>query len=277
MATLLVVTGIEVASAQSNGVHPELVKYVDFLEGQDTPAKEYIFGLFETYDLVILCEADHRERTQYEFIYDILSDARFDGGLLFTEVGSTGLTEDFNRFSQGPDVTDEELNNILVGFHRRLTWAPWPNTVSGYDLMAELYKINRTQRVTWYPSDVHYDWVGTNRTHEEFLKFYREQALNRDSLMAKHIINVYESLSTGSQSPKALVIMNYRHAYGNDFMKNSESKPNNAGRFLFEHYPGRIANVYIHNFANQSAEDIIETLTNDGKWDAAFAITGKRN
>lgn len=40
--------------------------YVDFLKEQTTSAKDYILGLFDDYDIVILCERNHRDMTQYD-------------------------------------------------------------------------------------------------------------------------------------------------------------------------------------------------------------------
>ncbi|MCC8087828.1 MAG: hypothetical protein LIO79_00940 [Rikenellaceae bacterium] len=234
----------------------------------------------------MLCESWHGERTQYELIYDILADPRFaaQGGVLFTEVGSRIITGPLNNFLQGPDVTDEELHHTLKEFQRWYTWMPWGYTGSGYDLMETIYRINRTstdgKMVTWYPSDIVLDWKNI-KTKEEYDKFFEKDGIVRDSLMADRIISVYDSIAVASTAnPKALVIMNYRHAYGNEFMKDAEVKPQNTGRYLFEHYQNKIANVFIHSTALAAARsdnDVDMVLTNDGKWDAAFAITGKRN
>ena len=41
--------------------------------------------------------------------------------------------------------------------------------------------------------------------------------------------------------------MNYRHAF-NDFAFSDGSKGDNVGRYLFEAYPGRVANVWFNSF-----------------------------
>ena len=52
-------------------------KYIDFLKHNNNQAKEYILDLIENNDLVILCERDHRENTQYKFLKELMSDPRF--------------------------------------------------------------------------------------------------------------------------------------------------------------------------------------------------------
>ena len=46
-------------------------QYLDFLELQEKSAKEYVLDLFKEYDIVVLCERDHKEFTQYELFLDI--------------------------------------------------------------------------------------------------------------------------------------------------------------------------------------------------------------
>lgn len=76
---------------------------------------------------------------------------------------------------------------------------------------------------------------------------------------------------------KALVIMNYRHAFGHSFEYPVGKKPNNVGRFLFNRYGSRVANVYINYLATVSVHsdnDIALGVIQDGKWDAAFKKAG---
>jgi hypothetical protein len=74
---------IQVTNAQSNCEDSKFDKYVSFLNTQNTSAKDYVLQLFEKYNIVILCERDHRDMTQYNLIYDIVSDERFLGGNIF--------------------------------------------------------------------------------------------------------------------------------------------------------------------------------------------------
>ena len=64
----------------SQKYNPEISPYIKFLEQQNTSAKDYILDLFKKYDIVILCERDHRDATQYDLIYDIVSSPHFHNG-----------------------------------------------------------------------------------------------------------------------------------------------------------------------------------------------------
>ena len=75
--------------------------YVHFLNRQQTSAKDYVLGLFDKYDVLVLCERDHREWTQYDLILDILADKRFTRkvGNLYTEIGNVHHNDELNAFS----------------------------------------------------------------------------------------------------------------------------------------------------------------------------------
>ena len=65
-----------------------LKPYIDFLQCQNTSAVDYVFELFEKYDIIILGERDHRDMSQYQFVSEIISDRRFiqNVGHIFTEI-----------------------------------------------------------------------------------------------------------------------------------------------------------------------------------------------
>lgn len=73
--------------------------YVDYLRSGTTAPVEYVLGLFEHHDLVILCERAHPEATQDELIGKIVADPRFTARvhLLFTELGGRSLQDDLDR------------------------------------------------------------------------------------------------------------------------------------------------------------------------------------
>jgi hypothetical protein len=73
--------------------------------------------------------------------------------------------------------------------------------------------------------------------------------------------------------------MNYRHAFGHKFEYPIGRKPNNVGRFLFEKYGNRIANVYVNSLKmiRQANNEPGLGLIHSGKWDAAFKALNKEN
>jgi hypothetical protein len=91
----------------------------------------------------------------------------------------------------------------------------------------------------------------------------------RDSILAVNFINYFKQQDTG----KALVILNYRHAFTKDLLGRV-----NAGRFIAEAFPGKVANVYINSFGlKRESAGVKMTAIQDGKWDAAFMKVGKNN
>ncbi|HET9825741.1 MAG TPA: hypothetical protein VFP87_10410 [Chitinophagaceae bacterium] len=71
--------------SQSNAA---IAPYISFLNNQTTSAKDYILNLFKNHDIVIVCERNHDEFTQYDLILDIVNDKRFiqTVGNVFTEL-----------------------------------------------------------------------------------------------------------------------------------------------------------------------------------------------
>ena len=64
-----------IISIQGFAQNPVIEPYVNFLNHIDkTSAKDYILQKFDDHDIVILCERDHSEFTQYELVKEILSD-----------------------------------------------------------------------------------------------------------------------------------------------------------------------------------------------------------
>ena len=64
---------LTIPSVCAQSVLSEYVRCLD--EGEDPI--EYVFNLFETPDVVILGERDHRDVTQYELINKLIADHRF--------------------------------------------------------------------------------------------------------------------------------------------------------------------------------------------------------
>jgi hypothetical protein len=93
--------------------------------------------------------------------------------------------------------------------------------------------------------------------------------------MAEAIIeDVRKRDDEGGGPTKALVIMNYRHAF-NDFAFADGTRGDNVGRYLFEAFPGRVANVMLNNLAllpgTTDSAPVSEPIQK-GKWDAAFRV-----
>jgi len=263
----------------------EIKPYLTFLEKKHKVSKEYVLELFKKNDLVILCERDHRENTQYEFIKELISDPRFvkNVGNIFTEVGMRNLNPELNDFLHSTNFSESSKKSKIIKFQRRCSFYPLWDKYNFYYLLNSIYDINQnlqqTEKINLYPSDVE---LNLDSINVDYLKdFWYNTASNRDSLMANYIINNFENFKKSkSGRKKALIIMNYRHSFNNKFKQADGSNFDNVGRFLFDKYQGKIANVLINPLGILEAKsdvDITWRPLQDGKWDAAFKITHNNN
>ena len=263
----------------------EIDRYVDFLEKNNKSAKDYILDLFERNDIVILCERDHRENTQYDLISELISDPRFvkNIGNIFTEVGMTNLNPELNHFIHLENLPESLVHKKLIKFQRNSSYYPLWNKFNFYYLNQQLYNINQSlsddEKINIYPSNnaLKLDSLDFNY----YKSVWNSIIYNRDSLIAQHIMENFEKIkNSNSPRKKALVIMNYRHAFNTNFKMDNGNVVKNVGGFLFEKYPTKIANVLINQFAFVNAEseaDITIKSTQNGKWDASFEITKNEN
>ena len=92
----------------SQKIKSEILPYANFLEKQNTSAKDYILDLFKKYDIVILCERQHSETTQYDLIYNVVSSPYFQKnvGNIFTEVGSYSNRQNTLNFTKTKFAND---------------------------------------------------------------------------------------------------------------------------------------------------------------------------
>jgi hypothetical protein len=126
------------------GYDKAIEKYVRFLETQKHAPADYILKLFEKNDLVILCERAHPEVTQYDLIYEIVSNPRFQqqAGHIFVETGSTALRPYVEAF-----LTDTRLSDVQVS--EKLRYIAWNIGQTGgwektnyYDFLRKLHHLN---------------------------------------------------------------------------------------------------------------------------------------
>ncbi len=247
------------------------VAHDDFLKRTTVSPNDYIFGLFERYDLVVLCERAHSEATQWDFIFDLVKDPRFNQrvGHVFTELGQTGMQVRLDAFMAADGLSETEINERTLEIMRH--WAVWPcwQRVNFPTYLKRLYALNQSlppaRRVQHHFTDVAVDWP--NLTKEKMPEHWRSLA-NRDEKMAQVIVNTLKQLETARGGPvKGLVIMNYRHAF--DLTGNSPQAPRyNTCEFLRDALKSRVANVRMN-------EDLFWPVAG-GLWNEAFAKNGNR-
>jgi len=283
---ILFLTLILILSCNQKQVYNiELIPYTNFLEKDHRKAKDYVLDLFEKNDLVIICERDHRENTQYEFLNELISDPKFiqNVGNVFTEVGMRSLNPEINNFIHSTGIANNTKKAKIIELQRMCSFYPIWDKYNFYYQVESIYEINQSlnqsEKINFYPTDVELNLDSFNVDYLK--KFWYNDANNRDSLMADYIIENFEKIKESqTKRKKALIIMNYRHGFNNKMKQADGSNFDNTGSFLFDRYPGNIANVLINPLGileSKSDIDITWIDLQEGKWDAAFKTCKKNN
>ena len=244
--------------------HPDNNKvepYYKFLKEKGQNPKDYILDLFDKYDIVVLCENLHPEDTQWDFIYDFVSDERFYGKVnhIFTEYGCVWnqcKVEDFMQTKFDSDSALHRATATLMDYH----------SGNFYFFMEKLYKLNQT-----LPDSLKITEHFTDAPEWEYLeKAYYDTLCsdNRDSLMAQVVIDFYNK-----EKKKCLVITNYRHA----FMVNNNNKiheyfADNEAQYIYNNFLEQAVNVML--FGSSFHSHIIFKPINNGVWNTALKKTG---
>ena len=262
--------------------------YVSFLEKQED-AKEYIFKLFQNNDIIILCEREHPEMTQYEFIFNLISDKRFidNVGNIFSEIGSRTQQSNLDSLMNTYGLTDEGLDLRLCHILQNYSNFPiWGNT-NYFDYFKKLYALNQSlpkeKRIHHTFTDIDCNWEEIRNKTDYYQKVGRNLS-KRDELLADKIIHDYERLITSNQErKKCLVIMNYRHAFG---PVNVQMGDTSCASYIMRKYPNRSANVLINtvkvNFglSNPGLLRLVpaqKSPIKNGIWDNSFKMVENKS
>ncbi len=247
-----------------------------FLGNQKLNAKDYVLSLFEDYDLVILCERNHMEFTQYELFSEIARDSFFvnNVGNIYTEVGVANMDNNINTFLHSTQKDSISTRNEITKIFRDIDFTPYWHCYNFPWFMNELFTLNQklseNKKINLHPVDASFSWNNftTASKYEEF----DNSIDNRDSIMANNIIQQYEKQKNDTLGrKKALIIMNYRHAFLKDYeYKNPKNgSRENVGRYLADKFRDKVASVYIMGLAYPNRNDEY-TVVKGGKWDALF-------
>jgi hypothetical protein len=213
-------------------------------------------------------------------ILAVASDSRFQqqSGYIFTEIGAATLQPYLESFLMDDQLSDQQVTEKL----RHVAWnighgGLWEKT-NFYDFLRKIHSLNRSlpreRRVHVCPTDGDFDWE--NATKESWAEQRRTLESRRDQIMADHVISKFNEIRQAGSRNKALVIMNWRHAFPH--LKGKDGKTfRNATGFLMDAYPGLVANVMINSLVplpgigDQGGQ---YTAAQKGKWDAAFVVLG---
>ena len=247
--------------------------YKAFLKQNHPAPVDYVLSLFDRYDIVMLCERDHWEATQWDFIFDVVRNPRFVErvGLIFTEQGQMGMQGYLDDFMATDGLPAEEVNRRVLHIQRNMgVWPRWTKT-NFHTYLTRLYYFNQTlppeKRIHHHFTDAPIDWP--NFTHARYQAYVKNAVSHRDEIMGQSVIDEMRRLAAGQKTPKCLVVMNYRHGF--DLTgRNPERKRMNAFEFIKDAFGDRAANVLI-NTRVAAAFPIA-----GGVWDAAFEELGNR-
>ena len=289
LITIIILTGIPgsgnylQAQEKSPTQGKPIEEYVEFLKNHQQNPVDYILGLFKNADIVILCERAHSEITQYKLITDIIRDKRFieKAGHVFLEIGNYQLQPYVENFLMNGKLSEEEVKERLFHIIGNCSSSPLWEETNYFNFIKDIYYLNKTlplkEKIHIFPSNMPFSWKGMTREKYEELRKNRTRV--RDKIIANQIIEKYrEILNSPSIRKKALVIMNYRHAFPHLDVRigSKEKHRDNVGGYLMKEFPGKTANVMLNSIRILDATDTSLTWTalQEGKWDAAFALAG---
>ena len=280
--TVLVLPQATRARGATAAHDPAIDRYIQFLQQQKQTPVDYLVNLFQTYDLVVLCERSHPEVTQYDMIYQLAADPRFQqqAGHIFMENGSRALQPAVETYLTDDSLTEPQAKEKLDSIFRGFDWGGPSNRANIYGFYQKVRGLNRSLakdlRVHLYPCDMDSDWTSITK---EAYRALCQQLGQRDRVMANHVSEKFNEIRRSGGRAKALVIMNYRHAFPHLLLQqggNSKTVENMTG-FLLAAYPGKVANVMINNFRimpGSTDNQAVLSAIQEGKWDAAFAVSG---
>lgn len=255
-----------------------LSEYARVMRGGEDPV-EYVFRLFETSDVVILGERDHRDVTQYEFIYKLTADPRFAEriGHVYTEVGVTNMTRRANALIKGNYGSWEEYRKARLDYLRDedylFCWEKTNRSMFIDSLCSINSRLPAGKKITLGLTDAKFDWHKAI-SPAKYRKWYANVNYTsvRDKMMADNFIRLYKRQKPIQGHRKALVITNEPHAV-NDPWKGGKDGGSEGFRIKRKLGEEKVRIVCL-NWKERT--DGHPTLVDDGRWDAAFELTGCR-
>jgi hypothetical protein len=249
-------------------------KYKEYLNKPHLSPKEYIFELFKKNNLVIICERFHPETTQWDLIYDIVSDKRFSDsiGNIFTEYGNQDKQNDVDKFLtttyQNDSSRELAAANIM---HNLVTAHPlWFNSPFFY-FLTKLNIHNST-----LPDSLKIREYFTNLPSWDFINNKQEYDsicnLNYDLVMATNVINQYHNVCNFNKRKKCLIITDYRHAFNNVTDINNHDEAS----YIYKAFPKTTVNVLLNSVAMKYPIGILWSPIEYGSWDQAFSLIGNK-
>jgi len=265
--------------AQKKEYKPELKPYVDFLQNNEfKSAKDYILSKFQTKDIVIISERDHRDLSQYDVIFDILKDPKFKGNI-YTEKGCSNNYKKINNFLLNSNLSTEDMEKELLSIYRDIDYTVIWEKYNFYALLKTIYQINKTRqdnnKILLFPLDLKFDWkdFDCHSQYKLFVDYSEYGPIERNVVMGQNFVKFFEyAKKRNPERKQALVIENTYHGYiriPKFIPLPTQPQIYSAGEYIYKTYPKITTNIYI----NYYTQGYSKGLTNKGLFDAAFYYT----
>jgi hypothetical protein len=260
--------------------------YVDFLSKEHLSPNDYIMKLFETNDIVILGERDHRDTTQYDLILELLSDERFINtvGHVYTEVGVVNKTALANEVLRKQYASSADFDRAFFTLYKDLDFNPLWDKYNIYKYFKGIYNINKSlpeeRKLTVGLTDCAFDWSGmTGQAYSKFENgLNKNVAITRDSIMAYNFFQLYEKQIPINGRKKALLIQNQPHATNHNLTFNGHRIKSTAN-FIKNAYGDNVKIVLLNWYiwGSWGFNPTKVELVDNGRWDAAFELTNQKS
>ncbi len=273
---LLVILLSQNLFSQERKLKKELRPFVDFLEtNKFQSANDYIINKFETKDIIIISERDHRDLSQYDIIFNVLKDPKFKGNI-YTETGCINNYQRINKFLLNSTLSEKEKEDELLSIYRDLDYFVIWEKYNYYALLNTIFEINKTRKnedkILLFPLGLKFDWKDFN-CHSQYKLFddYSEYGpIDRNVVMGEHFVRFFEyAKNRNPKRCKALVIENTYHGYiriPKYILQPTMPHIYSTGEFIYKTYPNITTNVYVNYYTQSFANG----LSNNGLFDAAF-------
>ena len=142
------------------GYKADIEPYVSFINEQQLSPVTYLLRKYQTHDVIVLGERDHRDLTQYYFIEKLLNTEEFykKVGVIYTEVGSSNFNDTLNKVLKNLTLSEDEIYRRLLGIYREISYEAFWDKYNFFYLWKTLYHFNHvhpdypiTLMMTSYP------------------------------------------------------------------------------------------------------------------------------
>lgn len=194
----------------------------DFQKNRQDP-EEYLWQLFEQYDIVFLIEREHPEYTQWDFFSRFILNDTFAEkvGCVATEYGRHAQQEEVDAFMTTHYASDTDRQKAAAHIIRNSASVhPFWFGRNIYDFIIRLQEYNITHdsahQIRWYPGGGDSDWEALDK--DESVKTFYAMEKQHDSSIANTIIRYHrERMASDSSQNKMLVIVNRIHGFRDIF------------------------------------------------------------